>query len=258
VPLVIISGQRGGAGATTVVSNLAASLQNAGEQTLSIDLHPDNQLCLHFGVSQECISGWAQAIATGADWKQCAFQASDGRRVLPFGELAPYQFKRFREVLMSSIKSIADTFALRQDEWVLIDMPVDRQQALSDNLISECYQAIYALADFSFYVAHPDLGTYRLLKQAALNGETLADKQLYLLNEVDTNSALSLDIELLVKAEFAAQVLPASIHRDTAVPEAAAYMTAVNTYMPSSQASSDYHSLALWCLGRLGEDAENA
>lgn len=254
MPVVIVSGQRGGVGTTTVVSNLASALQRAGEQTLSLDLHSDNQLCVHFGVDQELVSGWGQAIASGKDWKRCAFQAADGRRVLPFGDVPRYQYSQFRDVLASSVTAMAESLSPSDDDWLLIDMPVDRHQALCDNPITHLYKAIYALADISLYIINPDLACYRLLKQQALEGKSLGKKQFYLINGVDTDSSLSMDIELLLRAEYSPQILPVSIHRDTAVPEAAAFMSAVNAYMPDSKASSDYHSLALWCIGRLGKD----
>ncbi|MEX1665621.1 cellulose biosynthesis protein BcsQ [Zhongshania arctica] len=253
MPVVIVSGQRGGVGTTTVVSNLAAALQRAGEQTLSLDLHSDNQLCVNFGVDQELTTGWGQAVSSGKDWKQCAFQAVDGRRVLPFGDVPPYQYSQFREGLASSVTAMAASLSASDGDWLLVDMPVDRQQALCDNPTARIYEAIYALADISLYVINPDLACYRLLKQAALAGESLDTKQFYLINGLDTDSSLSMDIELLLQAEYSKQILPVSIHLDAAVPEAAAFMSAVNAYMPDSQASGDYHSLALWCIGHLSK-----
>jgi cellulose synthase operon protein YhjQ len=253
VPVVIVSGFRGGVGSTTIVSNLASALQRADCQTLSIDLHPDNQLCVHYGVDQEIPTGWAQAIVDGDDWKRCAFQSADGRRILPFGELSHFQFAQFREALPVSIAAMAKILAPQPDEWLLVDMPVDRHRALEENTITRLYKEIYALADITLYVINPELGCYRLLKQAALNGESLSDKQLYVINGVNTNSSLSMDIELLLRAEFSPQMLPVSIHQDTALPEAAAFMAAVSEYMPDSKSASDFHSLALWLLGRFGK-----
>lgn len=258
MPLVIISGHRGGTGATTVVSNLAAALQRTGLQTLSIDLHPDNQLSLHYGVDQQLMTGWAQTSVSGADWKQCGFQAADGRRVLPFGDVPPYQYAQFRDGLRETVSTMADTLSSPTEDWLLFDMPVIRHHALADNVIADVYARLIALADINLHVISPDLGCYRLLKQAALNGDALSDKQFYLVNGADTHSPLSLDIALLLESEFSNQVLPVSIHKDTAVAEAAAHMTSVNAYMPDSQAADDFHALALWSLGRVGKGSVGA
>lgn len=253
MPVVIVSGYRGGVGSTTIVSNLASALQRAGCQTLSIDLHPDNQLCLHFGVDQELTTGWAQAVVDGADWKRCAFEAADGRRILPFGELSRFQFAKFREALSSSFAAMAALLAPQAEDWLLVDMPVDRDTALDENRVAKIYKEIYALADITLYVVNPELGCYRLMKQAALNGESLGEEQFYVVNGVDTHSSLSVDLELLLRAEFSAQILPVAIHRDTALPEAAAFMSSVSEYMPDSKSASDFHALALWLMGRFGK-----
>ena len=86
MPIVALSGLRGGVGTTSVTAALAWALNRLGERTIAVDFSPHNQLCTHFNTPLTHARGWAHSA-------QLDF--------IPFGQLHSV---KTRSVICASLK----------------------------------------------------------------------------------------------------------------------------------------------------------
>lgn len=249
---IVVSGVCGGAGSTTVVANLAAALQAAGQRTLSIDLNPSNLLALQFGVDPHSCLGWANSWLDGGDWSAAAMACSDGRRILPFGKLVAPALKKLLLALEAEPRSLwQDLLRISSTEfdYVLFDTPpaMTAAEAYSSH---RYLSPILANANAILYVANPNVAAYTLLTLHPLWQSCWSTGHHLLLNRTSAAQPLSSDMSQLMHREFTAVTVPVSIASDSHIPEAAAHMTSVLETAADCQAARDFAALAMWCLSR--------
>jgi cellulose synthase operon protein YhjQ len=247
-------------GCSTVVANLAAALQALGHQTAAVDLHSGGDLGLHYGLDQHNDSGWASALVRGESSLGVLFESADGRRVTPFGQLPKDQFDKFQGLLPSSEQAVASFFAPLEQagaEWLLLDAPALRDQAMQSPAVRQFFSALATSADYVLHVACPDASAYLKLKLRDWELGEKPGRNFILVNNTDVRASVARDLEWLILHEFEECAIPLGVHQDKAIPEAVAQMNCVNRLSPTSQASADFHALALWCLGRAGKDFAN-
>jgi cellulose synthase operon protein YhjQ len=239
---ITVSGMHGGVGATAIVANLSAALQQQGLRCLCIDANADNMLRLALAVNPEETLGWAKSSLTDSAWQDATLQHEDGRWVLPFGELNVDELAHFIPTWASSESLLHDIFSELQSlplDCVVIDGPHSRLLPL------------YSLpsVDLTLYVAAPDAASYALLKQDAKNWQSPNSR--ILINRVQPAQELASAITSFIADDFEAQMAPCVVHEDLIVAEAQAELSSVVGYAPGSQAAQDFQSLALWCQSEL-------
>ncbi|XBS68484.1 cellulose biosynthesis protein BcsQ [Acerihabitans sp. KWT182] len=244
MPVIALSGIRGGAGATSITAALAWALCQAGESVLAVDLSPDNLLRLHFNMPFEQARGWARAEIDGEGWREGAMEYLEPLAFLPFGRTSAEERSMLLDPLQSGREDwgrhLSRLCAGRRYRWVLLDIP-GGESAISKQCLP--------FADHVMMVINPDANCHARLHQQALP----AGSRL-LINGYRPTSGLQQDI-LKLWLQTLEGVLPIIIHRDEAMAEALAAKQPLGEYRPDSNAAEEIVTLANWCLIHCSEPA---
>lgn len=242
--IVAVNSLCGGAGATTVVANLAHALELLGCRTLGVDLNPANLLALQYGVAPFEEGGWARSLFAGKRIGDAVWLSEDGRRVLPFGQLpggglAGLDGVDTDIVLWLRGRDIADIDVL------IVDAPSGMPDSASPMLQSLAETARSAAAmNITVLAAEPR--SYALLSR-----NLPASESKLLLNRYRPEGELESDIAAALRYEFDGAMVPVLLSEDTSGPEAAACQRSVISHAPASQLAADFRALGVWCRGQL-------
>lgn len=237
MPIIALSGLRGGTGVTSVAAGLAWALCQAGESVLVIDFSPDNLLRLHFNMPYQQPRGWARAEIDGQGWHQGAMQYNQRLAFLPFGIVSGEE----RRVLLAPaaawtrdwLAHLALLRASRRYDWILLDIPHDDSSRL---------QPLMTYGDRSILLINPDANCH-----ARLHQQPLPDGTNLLINKYIPTSLLQRDL-LQLWLQTLEKRVPITLHRDEAMAEALAAKRPVGEYRPDSKAAEEMVTLATWCL----------
>ena len=244
MPIIALSGIRGGTGTTSITAALAWALCQAGESVLAVDLSPDNLLRLHFNMPHEHRRGWARAEIDGEGWHEGAMEYLGHLAFLPFGRTSPEErlrlFERPGPGQVDWRQYLSQLRAGKGYRWILLDLPGGDSPMLQQCLSS---------ADHILMVINPDANCHARLHQQALPvGCHL------LINRYLPTSRLQHDIYQLWLQTLEG-VLPVIVHLDEAVAEALAAKQPLGEYRPDSNAADEIVTLANWCLIHSSESA---
>ena len=238
----------GGAGATAVVANLAATLQATGQKVLVIELSPSSMLGRYFALPWLETAGLAPKLLAGQAWHEAAFANEAGVSFVPFGMANPAEAVTLLNERTDSdpswlVHDLAQ-LALPDDAWVLVDLPY----ALPDPL-----RPLTEQCDHTLRIINADPTSYVHLQRAGKPPE----RSHYLINRFDPLRALERDLHDLIQADYAGTVVPAAIHRDEAVREALAFRQTVVEAAPHSQATHDFATLAIWLNAHVSQRGQH-
>ena len=254
--VVAVVSVSGGSGRTTVAANLAHSLAVTGRRMLAMDLDPQNQLALHFGVDPDTRIGMGHANVSVRDVTSFV-ERQMGAAVLPFGTLAEATLAEMESRLQEDdnwLRLRLEAFAPSDAEFVLLDVPAGRGPWMRQAL---------AVADQVVVVLSPTPAAYasvpatELLLAEAL-GPKAAASAVYLVNGFDGRSVLQRDLVAGLRAALGERVLPMTIQRDESVPEALMQRRSILQHASDSQVTADYNQLGEWLLGRWAAAAATA
>ncbi|WP_213991054.1 cellulose biosynthesis protein BcsQ [Sodalis sp. dw_96] len=243
MPIIALSGIRGGAGTTSITAALAWALYQAGESVLAVDLSPDNLLRLHFNMPFDHPRGWARAEFDGQGWHEGAMEYLEGLAFLPFGRTTAEERLRLEHPLSGREgwgHDLARLRAAKGYRWILLDIPGGDSPATQ-----QCLSA----ADHILMVINPDGNCHARLHQQALPAGCRL-----LINQYMPASGLQHDINQLWQQTLEG-VLPVIIHRDESMAEALAAKQPLGEYRPDSNAAEEIVTLANWCLIHCSESA---
>ncbi len=252
--IVAIHGLKGGVGTTTIVSNLAAAINAQSQPVLAIDLCSQNSLRLHFGMALQNENGFASQIAHHRPWHEAGYQSYNGVNFLPFGQDQDNKCINAIELYIRNhpnwLNDWLSTLDMPENTWVLLDCPLHP---------SPFHQDALKIADISLLVVNPEMLSYTCLhapnrpRHLYLNSE---QNQLMLLNRYCPSIDLERDITSLIKTDFAASLLPITIHRDEHLREAFAFKKSVIDAAPASQSAQDFSLAAFWLTARQAKLAQ--
>lgn len=238
MPIVALSGLRGGVGATSMVAALAWALNRLGESTVAVDFSPHNQLCTHFNTSLTHVRGWARSALHQERWQQSAMRYTEQLDFIPFGQLSGEEtqdYLRQPETLLTPWRH--QLTSLRAGyHWILLDIPADMPQ------IS---QLLLPHVDHQLMVLTPDGNCHLRLHQATFPANTR-----FLINQFSPISQAQQDLHQLWLSSLTAMI-PLLIHRDEALAESLLSKQPLGEYRPLSLAAEEIATLAAWCLVNL-------
>lgn len=242
MPIVALSGLRGGVGTTSITAALAWALHRLGESTIAVDFSPHNQLCTHFNTPLTHPRGWAHSALHQQRWQQSAMRYTGQLDFIPFGQLPREMALDYLRQPETLLTPWAEQLAhLRADyHWVLLDIPADMPQI---------GQLLLPYVDHPLVVLAPDANCHLRLRQAAFPANTR-----FLLNQFSSISQSQQDLHLLWLSSLAAMI-PLLIHRDEALAESLLSKQPLGEYRPLSLAAEEVATLAAWCLVNLRESA---
>lgn len=224
----------GGTGRTTVTANLAATLASGAHRCTAVDVDPQNALGTHFGMSpaEEAglvnRSGLYRPPATSSRVSYVPF--GPGRDVARAEREARNDPRWLRSRLQSALDSTTDL--------MLFDTPATRGVWLE--------QALEA-SDTVIVVLRPDAASYATLPALADLFATFSGKRVaYVVNQMDSRSELSRQVQQALSNSLGRSLLPITIPTDEAVREAHARQRTITVDSPGSQVTVRVRHLAEW------------
>ena len=238
--LVYLTSPKGGTGRTTLTANLAFALQRLGHQVVVLDLDVQNTLRFHFGVAVGESRGVVAQSQHNSDWREYIIETPGGVGLLPYGQVTREQREAFNALLRR------ETGFLDQRLGSLLQQPgcitrVDLPSGPGSGL-----DAVKRMGGLGIVVLTADstsAATLPLVEQESYLGKKLAGEALYIINQTHIRSRLNRDSTEFFEQKLGAALL-GRVHRDEAVPEAAASMKSIFEYAPSSAVIQDLEDIA--------------
>lgn len=241
--IAFISG-KGGVGKTTLAANVAVALSQRKKKVLLIDLDPQNAQRLHLGMDPEEIAGLVREGITPTSVFNSPFNIS----FIPFGRVSEPELEEFEAQLKLDPYWVASGIhALGEDafDYVVLDTPPGPSVYLRQALAAANKALVVLLADAASFAT---IGKMVSLVDAYTKDRTDFSGMFILINQMRSNSKLGHQVRSALYANYAAQLVPASIHRDARVAQALAFERPVLQYEPGCKASLDIQYVADWLL----------
>jgi len=241
--VAFISG-KGGVGKTTMAANIAVALSQRKKRVLLIDLDPQNAQRFHLGMDPEEIAGLVREGITPTS----VFDSPFGVSFIPFGRVSESELEAFEAQLKLNPYWVANGLSsLGADafDFVVLDTPPGPSVYLHQALAAANRALVVLLADAASFAT--------LEKMSSLVEQYTADRSNFdgmhiLINQMPINSKLGHQVRSALYANYAEQLVPASIHRDERVSQALAFERPVLQYEPGCKASLDIQYVADWLL----------
>ena len=242
---IIITGLRGGVGATTIAANVIQSLVLLEESVHVVDLRPENLLRLHFALDFSTRDGWAKRFLLSDSWKKAAYVSNRNLSFVPYGLLMVDELATIKQKVTSLSHGLLNVFPSQpevENEWQLILLP-------SVNELDDSHTALLDSADMVLCVINADIQNYTYTQQNSFfHYFNQSHHPYFLINGYQPLSKNSVDLSLVFKQELAEQCLPMLLHHDTSVPDACSQLSNVIKYAPYSQFSKGLNELAFWLV----------
>lgn len=251
---IVVTGIRGGVGATTVTANLTMAFHSIDQKAYAIDANPDNLMRLHFCMEPDNIDGWMIRKLNGEKWQQAGYQNSRQISFVPFGQVNEEQNQKVVTNLQHNPNDLVESFIsthvtseMKKENWQIVLLP-------EISLLDVYHYPLIKEADLVICVMRTDIQSYFSLQQSRYYQKLLQHcRPKLLMNGFQPFSPISRDMKLVVQHEYENELVPVLMHDDTAITEAVANLTSVLESAPYSQAAQDYQALAFWCLSYLNE-----
>jgi len=256
IPAVCFGSPKEKVGKTTLTANIAYALQRLGMKVIVMDFDPQNALRHHFGIDLQDGRGYVAAAPLVDDWRSLLRETRSGVRLLPYGDAAYQERRRFDDVLMSSPSFLRDRIRLLFDEpntVLLADMPPGPSPALDAVMNIDPLCIAVLLADTASTALLPTV------ERGDFFGPRALPRTYYVVNQYDIRNALNRDVSAFLRERLGSSLL-GLVHRDEAVKEAHARQVSVFQHAYSSATVEDLTSIArnIQRLLQAGEGASGA
>ncbi len=247
--IISLLNHKGGVGKTTSAVNIGAGLVELGKKVLLVDLDPQANLTLSFGIPRQPVT---------------IYEAMRGE-----SELQPFKIKNNLDIVISTLDLSGVEMELSNEagrEYILrevFDPLVDNY----DFIILDCPPSLGLLTlnalTCSNYVIIP-LQTEFLALQGLAKIKQVIDKVKFRLNKdleiggvvatmYDARKVLSRDVVETILKYFGEKVFKTYIRDNVALAEAPAQQKDIFTYSPKSSGAEDYLNLCKEIVERMGK-----
>jgi len=246
--VIAIVNQKGGVGKTTTTANLGAFLAYLKKKVLLIDLDPQSNLSLHYGVDFKKIekSCYELLIREDTDFSETVIKTDiDNLELIPASiALADAELELVNKVRREQVLSVALEEVLNANvyDFVFIDCPP------SLGLLT--LNALTAVREV-FITVQPDYfalqGIGRLIRTLNLvkkNYNSELDVTGIILCMFNSTRKLSWEIAAILKQFFKKKVFNTFIRINVKLAEAPSHGRSILTYAPKSPGGQDYFQLA--------------
>lgn len=241
--IAFISG-KGGVGKTTLAANTAVALAQRKQRVLLIDLDPQNAQRLHLGMDPNEIAGLIREGISPSG----IFDSPFGVSFIPFGRVSETELEEFEAELKIHPRWLSDgieSLGASCFDFVILDTPPGPSVYLHQALLAANRALVIVLADAASYATIPRIAS--LVDEYTAGRLDFVGMNL-LINQMPTHGKLGHKVRTALYADYAHQLVPVAIHRDTRVSQALAFERPVLEYEPGCKASLDIQYLADWLL----------
>ena len=247
--IISLLNHKGGVGKTTSAVNIGAGLVELGKKVLLVDLDPQANLTLSFGIPRQPVT---------------IYEAMRGE-----SELQPYKIKNNLDIVISTLDLSGVEMELSNEagrEYILREV-FDPLVENYDFIILDCPPSLGLLTlnalTCSKYVIIP-LQTEFLALQGLAKIKQVIDKVKFRLNKdleiggvvatmYDARKVLSRDVVETILKYFGEKVFKTYIRDNVALAEAPAQQKDIFTYSPKSSGAEDYLNLCREIVQRMGK-----
>ncbi len=244
--ILCVQGIQSGAGASTIVANVARILQELDQDVLVFDLNPSNLLRLHFNMDWQNPSGWAFNINDKKPWNNAAFQCEQGVHFLPFGQINYKNHQALMNDYLSDdwLSDALSSLDLPDKFWIILNVPSEL------NTLS--IQALN-LSDIILRIFEPSVACLSQLIDSMQSvyihdDNSLSNKSYYLMNKLMPDSEMDYEMILIFKKVLSNKMIPVNIHFDENIKEAFAHQTTVSLHAPNSASAKEFRNCAIWLI----------
>ena len=248
---IAIINQKGGCGKTTVSINLAAVLASRGKRTLLVDMDPQSHCALGLAVPEaqleRSITDVMQAGLNGTisirdiTWQICKnMELAPSSMNLAALEAQLTQMPDKDRRLMQVLSTVADDY-----DYCIIDCPPSIG-LLTFNALRAAEEVIIPVETgyFAMQGSIKQEATIEMLARRA--GHHVRFMVLPTLYDVRTKLAREIYSEL--RKHYGERLLPACIHFNSKLKEAASFGQPITEYDPGSKGMQDFEDLARWLM----------
>jgi cellulose synthase operon protein YhjQ len=242
--IIAFISSKGGVGKTTLAANIAVALAQRKKRVLLIDLDPQNAQRLHLGMDPDEIAGLIREGITPTS----IFDSPFGPKFIPFGRVSEAELEDFEAELKqhpSWVSHGIDSFAASSFDFIILDTPPGPTVYLQQALQTAHKALVVVLADAASYATLPKITA---LVEQYTGGRSDFGGMSMLINQMPTHSKLGHQVRSALYANYANQLVPVAIHKDTRVSQALAFERPVLQYEPGCKASLDIQSVADWLI----------
>ncbi len=247
--LAIVSA-KGGVGKTTLAANLGAAM-SSDRRVVCMDLDPQNALRLHLGVAMDELDGASRCTLENRPWDTALFQTPGSPEVLPYGTVNEGDRDAFEVFLAEHpdwLERGLSSLHLKSNDVLVLDTPPGPSLYLQQALRVANYVLVVVHADAASYATVPAMEG--LIQRYCIDRPGYKGSA-YVLNNVNTDKALSRDIVEIMRSMLGDRLAPMVIHQDEAVRESLASDQLLADYDPHCEATFDVASCANWICDKM-------
>lgn len=252
---IVVANQKGGVGKTTTAINLSASLAEAGQKVLAIDMDPQGNMTSGLGIEKDELENTVYELLLGeASAEECVVSSVvDNLYVIGSNinlaaaeiELIGTEGKEY--ILRKYVGKIENQY-----DYIIIDCPPSlnmltiNSMCFADTVLVPIQCEYYALEGLSQLIHTINLVQERLNSNLEIEGVVFT---MY-----DARTNLSLQVVESVKNNLQQEIYKTIIPRNVRLAEAPSYGMPINLYDPKSTGAESYRLLAEEVMHR-GEEA---
>lgn len=250
--IIAIANQKGGVGKTTTSINLSATLAEAGQKVLTIDIDPQGNTTSGLGIDKNDLKFTTYELMIGeCDINQCLIRSEivDNLDILPSNinlsgaEIELLGINDREYVLKKQVDLISENY-----DFIIIDCPPSlnmltiNAMTTADTVLVPIQCEYYALEGLSQLIHTVNLVKERLNPDLDMEGVVFT---MY-----DSRTNLSMQVVENVKSHLNQKVFKTLIPRNIRLAEAPSYGQPINMYDSKSAGAEAYMSLAEEVINR--------
>ena len=242
---IALTNQKGGVGKTTSTANLGACLATLGRKVLAIDIDPQANLSLHFGVTAyESDASVYELLVGEADFARVVQRTQvSGLDILPSNiNLAGAEIELVGVVGRETVLKEALSPALRNYDYILADCPPSLGLLTLNVLttVTEVFIPVqtefFALQGMSKLLETVEVVRKRLNRDLEVTGIIAC--------MFDTRTNLSHEVLASIREYFADKVFDTVIRKNVKLAESPSHGKPIIHYSSGARGSRDYTALA--------------